>query len=64
MQNLESKILLDILLNLKARDIPVLPYHDGLLCQNHRVPDIVDIMQNSWESVLGNTNNCKIERKY
>lgn len=64
MQNLESKILLDILLNLKARDIPVLPYHDGLLCQNHRVPDVVDIMKNSWKSLLGNTDNCKIERKY
>lgn len=64
MQKLESDILMDILLELKTRDLPVLPYHDGLLCESHRSNEVITVMENSWFRVLGNIQNCKIERKY
>ncbi len=64
LQNTDSEIMLTILLTLKRKNIPALPYHDSLVVRESDLETLKQVMKDSWKKVLGNVDNCKIDRKF
>lgn len=63
LQNLDSQILEKTMLYLVEKETPFLPWHDSLVAPSSSTI-IEDAMLYGWKEVMGNTNNCFIDRKF
>lgn len=64
LQNIDSEIMLQILLYMKKRNLPCLPYHDSAVARVEDKESLYVAMTLAWEKVLGSSLNCKITQKY
>lgn len=63
LQHYDSRIASDVLATCMERNICVLPYHDSFRVEEGSAEILYGVLYESWKRVLGNTNNCVVERK-
>lgn len=63
LQNIDSKIMMSIIGAMGEKGHAVLAYHDSVLVKESAEQDLYDAMINAWETVLGDTTFCKVDKK-
>ena len=59
LQNIDSKIMSSVLLELIDNDIAVLPVHDSVLCKLQDKDTVIDVMRRAYKAVM--KLDCKID---
>ncbi|MCY1435890.1 hypothetical protein D9M71_519980 [compost metagenome] len=63
LQNIDSKIMMRIVGAMGAKGHTVLAYHDSCLVKASVEEDLREAMFLAWETVLGDTTFCKVDKK-
>lgn len=63
LQNIDSKIVMEIVNTMVQKGHTVLVYHDSVLTKQSAEQDLHDAMFNAWKTVLGDTTFCKVDKK-
>lgn len=63
LQNIDSKIMMNIVGQMGAKGHSVLAYHDSCLVKASAENDLREAMYSAWEDVLGDKTFCKVDNK-
>ena len=63
LQNIDSKIMMNIVGAMGEKGHAVLAYHDSVLVKESAEQDLYEAMINAWKTVLGDTTFCKVDKK-
>lgn len=63
LQNIDSKIMMRIVGAMGSKGHTVLAYHDSCLVKASAEDDLREAMFLAWETVLGDTTFCKVDKK-
>ena len=63
LQNIDSKIMMDVISTLIQKGITVLGYHDSCMVKESVANVVEDVMMQSWVNVLQDSTYCKTEIK-
>ncbi len=64
LQNIDSEIIMNVLLRLKAQKVCALPYHDSAVVQSKHQQLLITAMEDAWEDVVGLKENAVIDVKW
>lgn len=62
-QNIDSKIMMNIVGRMGEKGHTILCYHDSALVKESAKDDLYNAMIQAWKDVLGDTTFCKVEQK-
>ena len=63
LMNIDSHIISNVIIMCLQEGIPALPLHDSCIVPIEHKERVKEVMMESYNSILGNTLNCKIEEK-
>lgn len=63
LQNIDSKIMMNIVGAMGEKGHAVLAYHDSVLVKQSAEEDLRSAMVDAWKAILGDTTFCKVDKK-
>jgi hypothetical protein len=63
LQNIDSKIMMEVVDSMIQRGHTILTYHDSVICKRSAEDDLRQAMLDAWKFILGDTTFCKIDKK-
>lgn len=63
LQNIDSKIMMNIVGAMGEKGHAVLAYHDSVLVKQSAEEDLRNAMLDAWKAILGDTTFCKVDKK-
>ncbi|MNF89925.1 hypothetical protein D3C84_724730 [compost metagenome] len=63
LQNIDSKIMMEIIGTMIQKGHTVLAYHDSCVVKASAENDLKEAMYTGWKEVLGDTTFCKVDKK-
>lgn len=63
LQNIDSKIMMNIVGQMGAKGHSVLAYHDSCLVKASAEDDLREAMYSAWEQVMGDKTFCRVDKK-
>jgi len=64
LQNLDGKIMMYILKDLKCKGVCAIPYHDGAIVQSMHKETLIKSMIDAWGEILGDSHNAVVDVKW
>ena len=64
LQLLDSEIMLETMLMMRAVDKPLIPYHDSAVCKEQDGDYLEYCISTAWKKIIGTNHNCILTKKY
>lgn len=63
LQNTDSRIMMVVVDQMLQKEHTMLTYHDSVIVKQSAEKDLREAMFNGWQSILGDTTFCKVDKK-